>query len=137
MQHGALPQHLRTPSGVSQSSQHQPQFAAPPAYPKEDDKGGYPAEKTQHLQQHQQHQQHQQQAPAIDPTGAPAAGQFVGAASTVVDDVGTFNGGSYRISHRDCNSILTIQLAIGCPIEARPGALLLRKWIPSRITFTH
>jgi uncharacterized protein (TIGR00266 family) len=124
MQHGALPQHLRTPSGVSQSSQHQPQFAAPPAYPKEDDKGGYPAEKTQHLQQHQQHQQHQQQAPAIDPTGAPAAGQFVGAASTVVDDVGTFNGGSYRISHRDCNSILTIQLAIGCPIEARPGSMI-------------
>jgi hypothetical protein len=35
--------------------------------------------------------------------------------------VGTFNGGSFRISHRDTNSILTIQLAIGCPMVAKPG----------------
>lgn len=41
--------------------------------------------------------------------------------STTQDDVGTFNGGSYRISHRDTNSILTLQLAVGCPIEAKPG----------------
>ena len=52
--------------------------------------------------------------------GAPAAGHFQGVAATM-DDVGTFNGGSYRISHRDCNSILTIQLAMGCPLQARPG----------------
>lgn len=38
-----------------------------------------------------------------------------------VDDVGTFNGGSYRISHRDTNSILTMQLAMGCPLSAKPG----------------
>ncbi|KAK4153207.1 tryptophan RNA-binding attenuator protein-like domain-containing protein [Chaetomidium leptoderma] len=120
MQHGALPQHMRT---TSQASSHsQPQFAPPPSYPQEEDNSGYPAEKQQHVQQ---------QAPVIDPTGAasqlmgaPAAGQFTGAASTVVDDVGTFNGGSYRISHRDCNTILTVQLAIGCPLEARPGAMI-------------
>jgi hypothetical protein len=52
--------------------------------------------------------------------GAPAPGQFTGV-SAVVDDVGTFNGGSYRISHRDCNTVLTIQLAIGCPVDARAG----------------
>jgi hypothetical protein len=46
--------------------------------------------------------------------------QFVGA-STIVDDVGTFNGGSYRISHRDSNTILTVQLAINCPFNAKPG----------------
>ncbi|THC90458.1 hypothetical protein EYZ11_010080 [Aspergillus tanneri] len=40
------------------------------------------------------------------------------------DDVGTFNGGSYRISHRDTNSILTLQLAMGCPIEAKPGVMV-------------
>ncbi|KAL2148341.1 hypothetical protein VTH82DRAFT_2261 [Thermothelomyces myriococcoides] len=120
MQHGALPQHLRTPSTMSQGSQNQPQFA-PPSYPAQDDKGTYPPEKTQQLQQSQP--QPQPQAPAIDPTGAPVAGHFVGA-STIVDDVGTFNGGSYRISHRDCNSILTIQLAIGCPIEAKPGSMI-------------
>lgn len=55
------------------------------------------------------------------PGGAPPGGQFVGAQSTAADDVGTFNGGSYRISHRDSNSILTIQLAMGCPLTAKPG----------------
>ncbi|WEW59932.1 hypothetical protein PRK78_005414 [Emydomyces testavorans] len=58
------------------------------------------------------------------PGGAPPVGQFVGAQSTTADDVGTFNGGSYRISHRDSNSILTIQLAMGCPISAKPGAMI-------------
>lgn len=41
-----------------------------------------------------------------------------------VDDVGTFNGGSYRISHRDCNTIITMQLAMGCPLDAKPGVLI-------------
>ena len=61
--------------------------------------------------------------PSQMPGGAPAAGHFVGAQSTQ-DDVGTFNGGSYRISHRDTNSILTLQLAMGCPLVAKPGMLL-------------
>lgn len=52
--------------------------------------------------------------------GSQAAG-FVGAQATSQDDVGTFNGGSYRISHRDTNSVLTVQLAMGCPFEAKPG----------------
>lgn len=111
MQHGALPSHLRTPSSASQtSSQNPPQFAVPPSYPQGEGDGTYPAEKQQ------------QQAPVIDPTGAPSAGHFVGA-SAIVDDVGTFNGGSYRISHRDCNTVLTVQLAIGCPLDARAGTL--------------
>ncbi|KAJ5624170.1 hypothetical protein N7510_000479 [Penicillium lagena] len=58
------------------------------------------------------------------PGGAPANGQFVGAQSVTEDNVGTFNGGSYRISHRDTNSLLTIQLAIGAPLKARPGIML-------------
>ncbi|OJJ75643.1 hypothetical protein ASPBRDRAFT_51365 [Aspergillus brasiliensis CBS 101740] len=49
---------------------------------------------------------------------------FVGAMSTYADDVGTFNGGSYRVSHRDTNTLLTIQLAVGCPIQARPGVMI-------------
>ncbi|KIX00845.1 uncharacterized protein Z518_09910 [Rhinocladiella mackenziei CBS 650.93] len=56
--------------------------------------------------------------------GVPEGGQFVGVQSTASDDVGTFNGGSYRISHRDSNSILTIQLAMGCPITAKPGVMI-------------
>lgn len=55
--------------------------------------------------------------------GAPAAGHFIGA-STTQDDVGTFNGGSYRISHRDTNSIVTLQLAMGCPLTVKPGAMI-------------
>jgi hypothetical protein len=57
----------------------------------------------------------------------PQQPQYVGQAahtgpgSASADDVGTFNGGSYRVSHRDTNSILTVQLAIGCPFTAKPG----------------
>lgn len=57
------------------------------------------------------------------PGGAPPQGHFVGAGATI-DDVGTFNGGSYRISHRDSNTIVTIQLAVGCPLEVKPGAMI-------------
>lgn len=55
------------------------------------------------------------------PGGAPAAGQFIGASAANDDSTGTFNGGSYRVSHRDTNSLLTVQLAIGAPFTARPG----------------
>lgn len=60
---------------------------------------------------------------AVSMPGAPAPGQFVGA-GVEVDDVGTFNGGSYRISHRDSNTILTIQLAVGCPIAGKSGSMI-------------
>ncbi|KAL3482495.1 tryptophan RNA-binding attenuator protein-like domain-containing protein [Aspergillus californicus] len=49
---------------------------------------------------------------------------FTGAASTAGDDVGTFNGGSYRVSHRDTNSLLTFQLAVGCPLQVKPGVMI-------------
>ncbi|KAL5359987.1 tryptophan RNA-binding attenuator protein-like domain-containing protein [Aspergillus floccosus] len=64
--------------------------------------------------------------PAVQPVRAPSV-QSQNAPSittTSQDEVGTFNGGSYRISHRDTNSILTLQLATGCPIEAKPGAMV-------------
>ena len=56
--------------------------------------------------------------------GVPEGEQFVGVQATASDDVGTFNGGSYRISHRDTNSIITIQLAMGCPLTVKPGAMI-------------
>ena len=59
------------------------------------------------------------------PGGAPQPEHFVGAQATT-DDVGTFNGGSYRVSHRDSNTILTIQLAVGCPVTVKPGM-----WTPA------
>ncbi|QQK48156.1 Mitochondrial biogenesis protein AIM24 [Penicillium digitatum] len=73
------------------------------------------------------------------PGGAPAYGKFVGVQSNNQDDVGTFNGGSYRISHRDTNSVLTVQLAMGCPLTARPGAMISMSptiTLRGRITFT-
>lgn len=93
-----------------------------PSYDQPPPSGGYagfPPEKSQPEDQ-----------PALDTSqsgnldhGAPAATHFVGA-STTQDDVGTFNGGSYRISHRDTNSILTLQLAMGCPLTVKPGAMI-------------
>ena len=65
----------------------------------------------------------QSSMPPTPGAGAPPQGQFVGAGATV-DDVGTFNGGSYRISHRDTNTIVTVQLAMGCPITVKPGAMI-------------
>src|ERR1700748_69778 len=53
------------------------------------------------------------------PGGAASAQHF--ASESHVDDVGSFNGGAYRISHRDTNSVLTVQLAIGCPLHVKPG----------------
>lgn len=66
-----------------------------------------------------------QQEHEVAVSGIPAS-QFSGARSTSThsDDVGTFNGGSYRVSHRDTNSVLTLQLAVGCPITAKPGAMI-------------
>lgn len=71
-------------------------------------------------QNYQQNAAAVQQNSALMP-GAPPPGQFTGATSTAEDNVGTFNGGSYRISHRDVNSLLTVQLAMGCPLTAKPG----------------
>lgn len=56
--------------------------------------------------------------------GAGAPANFMGVQSTTQDDVGTFNGGSYRISHRDSNTIITLQLAFGCPLIVKPGKQL-------------
>ncbi|KAK8255550.1 DUF124 domain-containing protein [Phyllosticta capitalensis] len=61
-------------------------------------------------------------SPRQMPGGAPSNAHFVGVGATQ-DDMGTFNGGGYRISNRDTNTVLTIQLAMGCPISAKPGVM--------------
>ncbi|CAI7577680.1 unnamed protein product [Penicillium glandicola] len=78
------------------------------------------------IAQHNQAAFDQNQAIGIQkmPGGAPAYGEFSGARGTNQDDTGIFNGGSYRISHRDTNSLLTVQLAMGCPLTVRPGAMI-------------
>lgn len=81
----------------------------------------YPPEKQGHpgMGQPQMSQQSIPQQPHFVGAGANAAPGTVAA-----DDVGTFNGGSFRVSHRDTNTILTIQLAMGCPFTVKPGAMI-------------
>lgn len=95
-----------TPESVP--SVHQQQFAPPPQAPAEEK---WPDEKAQAL--------YEDEAREAEPQPV----QFSGA-SAVSDDVGTFNGGSYRISHRDSNTVLTVQLAIQCPFNAKPGSMI-------------
>lgn len=59
----------------------------------------------------------------FSPTRTMSSSAFTGATATA-DDVGTFNGGSYRVSHRDVNTIVTIQLAMGCPLTVKPGLMI-------------
>jgi len=63
---------------------------------------------------------------AYDPTRQSLPPQPATAApgASITDTNGTFNGGSYRIDHRDSNTLLNLQLAHGCPIEAKPGAMV-------------
>ncbi|KAF1989751.1 DUF124-domain-containing protein [Aulographum hederae CBS 113979] len=97
------------------------QFSPPPQAVQPPTPGYPPQQQQQHMAQPQLQQQPTMQSQM--PGGAPAAGHFTGAMATQ-DDVGTFNGGSYRISHRDSNTILTVQLAVGAPIQAKPGAMI-------------
>lgn len=99
-------------------SQQQQQFAAPPPAFSQADTSSYPPEK-----QGAPEPTLDTSNPANLASGAPPAGHFVGASATT-DDIGTFNGGSYRISHRDCNTILTVQLAMGAPLNAKPGSMI-------------
>ncbi|CAF3563713.1 unnamed protein product [Fusarium graminearum] len=107
------------PVATPQSTQQH--FEPPPAPVSPHHNDSYPPEK-QGLEQ-EAPQQQPGTARAMTVSGAPQAGNFVGAEATS-DDIGTFNGGSYRISHRDTNSILTIQLAMGCPMSGKPGAMI-------------
>lgn len=106
-----------------QTQQHS--FAQPPTGSHEgQNEARYSDDKAQmaahYAAQEEEDRQLDTSQPANLHAGAPPAGHFIGA-QTTQDDVGTFNGGSYRISHRDTNSIVTIQLAFGCPLTVKPG----------------
>lgn len=115
----------------------QARFEAPPpasavhpeagGYPPEKKVAGYPQEKAAVNPPEKSPPVPDDQLDTSNPAnlqcGAPPASHFVGAGA-VIDDVGTFNGGSYRISHRDTNSILTVQLAMGCPFDSRAGVMI-------------
>ncbi|KAK7739166.1 hypothetical protein SLS53_005802 [Cytospora paraplurivora] len=125
----SLPLHMRHSSSGSIHSNHSnPQFThsnhavQPPQYagPPESE---LPPEKPPVSERDEEEAPVDTSNPSNLMGGAPPAGHFVGA-SAIVDDVGTFNGGSYRISHRDSNTILTIQLAMGCPLSAKPGTMI-------------
>lgn len=114
-----------SPPDASQQQHFPPPGSAPPAQQPQQPMSPYgapspsphPGMPPQQMSQQMAPQQGQMQVQASQP-------QFAGAASTQADDVGTFNGGSYRVSHRDTNTILTVQLAMGCPFTAKPGAMI-------------
>ncbi|RYP65495.1 hypothetical protein DL770_008986 [Monosporascus sp. CRB-9-2] len=109
-----------TPPGASSTPASAPPYSeVVPNVPE-----GFPQEKTQAPSEQSHSRVGSTSTSVVNMhAGAPAPGQFQGAGATV-DDVGTFNGGAYRISHRDCNSIITFQLAMGCPLDAKPGVLI-------------
>lgn len=125
----SLPLHMRHNSAGSfhQNDQQQypppQQFPGPPQYSTPPNGGDYPSEKPPASERDVEDAPLDTSNPANLEGGAPPAGHFVGA-SAIVDDVGTFNGGSFRISHRDSNTILTVQLAMGCPLHAKPGTMI-------------
>ncbi|GKT50308.1 uncharacterized protein ColSpa_10489 [Colletotrichum spaethianum] len=119
----AVPQHqqyqqTQLPLRQSGTPDSQPQFSPPP--PNFD---GPPEASSLPEKQYVEETPVDTSNPSNLVGGAPPTTHFIGATATV-DDVGTFNGGSYRISHRDNNTILTIQLAMGCPLQAKPGVMV-------------
>jgi len=119
-------QHYQTPPNFShRTSYQQPQPQQQQQPPVANQSFEQPPPSTGYVGHHEE--DYPLEKPGLDTSqpsnldhGAPAASHFIGA-STTQDDVGTFNGGSYRISHRDTNSILTLQLARGCPLTVKPG----------------
>lgn len=55
---------------------------------------------------------------------APGASSTHGAVFTVQDTIGTFEGVTYRIDHRDSNSILHFSLQPGYEVKGKPGAMV-------------
>ncbi|KAG8827226.1 hypothetical protein FRB91_002315 [Serendipita sp. 411] len=62
--------------------------------------------------------------PPVGTPGGTAHGLGQGGGSVVQDTTGVFEGCSYKIDHRDSNSILSAQLQQGYTIKAKPGAMV-------------
>ncbi|CAF3338343.1 unnamed protein product, partial [Rotaria sp. Silwood2] len=43
---------------------------------------------------------------------------------SLTDVTGEFNGGSYKIDHRDTNTLLSVTLLANTPFYAQPGAMV-------------
>ncbi|CAF4346881.1 unnamed protein product, partial [Rotaria sordida] len=46
------------------------------------------------------------------------------ASGSLADVVGQFNGGYYKIDHRDTNALLSVTLQPNTPFYAQPGAMV-------------
>ena len=116
---GAPPQQqFGPPSGAPPQQQFGPPSGAPPqqhfSSPTQPWQGQYPPTGNP-----------PQQSPMSSATqGAPPQAQQQQVSGAISDMLGTFDGkkGSYRIDHRDCNTLLTLQLAdMGCLVYGKPG----------------
>ncbi|KAJ4360807.1 uncharacterized protein N0V89_001374 [Didymosphaeria variabile] len=96
---GAPQQHFSPPPDHHTQQQHYPPpGGAPPLQspygaPSPSPHPGMPPQ-----QMSQQYVQQQEKQPQVQVQQAPSQPQFAGAGSTQTDDVGTFNGGSYRLA---------------------------------------
>ena len=54
----------------------------------------------------------------------PPQGQSQGQALAPQSDHGTFQGGTYNVTHRDTNAILNVDIQQGSSIMAKPGAMI-------------
>jgi hypothetical protein len=98
--------------------------------------GQHPQQHQQYGQQYNQHGYGQQQQPqqygqqqynAPPPSHSPQPqhnSMSHNTTPTKAADAGTFNGGSYKIDHRDTNSILTITLQPNAPVRSVSGAMI-------------
>jgi uncharacterized protein (AIM24 family) len=57
-------------------------------------------------------------------TAPPTSSTNTGGGFTVQDTAGTFEGVSYRIDHRDSNSILHLTLQPDYEVKGKPGAMV-------------
>jgi uncharacterized protein (AIM24 family) len=46
------------------------------------------------------------------------------APNALADSIGQFNGGYYKIDHRDTNTLLSVTLSPNAPFFAQPGAMV-------------
>ncbi|KAI9148833.1 hypothetical protein HJFPF1_10875 [Paramyrothecium foliicola] len=105
------------PHPQQQYQQHpqQPQYSSPPPH-------GAP----QYQQPHQQQPPQQQQQQQLQHQGSHHVPQPPAQAAAPLhpSDNGAFHGGTYSVTHRDTNAVLTVDLQQGANIRSKPGAMI-------------
>jgi uncharacterized protein (AIM24 family) len=84
----------------------------------------YPYQQQQQDPYQQHHQQQHNPYPPPQQHGHPHAAAAPPPSLSSAGDQGAFAGGTYAITHRDTNAILTIDLQPGATVRSAPGAMV-------------